>query len=181
MITILVEDCNDFSQDFYDSTVAAIHISDEKCSCGSKGCLIRYGHYTRSVKFMSELIPLSMQRVRCTDCGVTHAISLSTIVPYSQTSLPDQQEIIGHVVNGTSPAPVMEQNTLIDENNVKYIVRQYKKHWAQILLFLGKTLKDSLAEPCLRTFSRQFMQNRRTANILCTSTNIPLPDIPPGN
>ena len=65
----------------------------------------------------------------------------------------------------------MESNLLIDENNVKYIIRQFKKHWKQRLLAEALDIMDELAVPCLRIYSRQFMQVHRTRNKLCTCAN----------
>ena len=77
-----------------------------------------------------------------------------------------QQEILACVENGVSPEPVMDRNILIDENNVKYIIRQFRRHWKQRILSLGLSLSDHLTVPSLAAFSRQFMQIHRTRNIL---------------
>lgn len=76
-----------------------------------------------------------------------------------------------NICSGTSPEAILAENLLIDENNVKYIVRQYRRHWKQRLLSIGQTLLDSLTVPCLHAYFRQFMQIHRTRNILCTYTN----------
>ena len=133
-----------------------------KCTCGRSGCLIRYGHYRRHVKIMSDLLCLIVQRVRCKECGTSHALIPSVLVPYSQIPLGDQQEILERVENGVSPEPVLNRNILIDENNVKYIIRQFRQHWKQRILSLGLSLSDPLTVPSLAAFSRQFMQIHRT-------------------
>ncbi len=171
MITVLVKDSNHFSQEFYDQIIAGLQLQSLECTCGKKGCLILYGHYTRIVKYKSKTIRLSVQRVMCTECHTTHALLLSLIVPYSQIPLADQQEILEDIDQGQSPDPVLDRNTLIDENNVKYIIRQFRRHWKQRLLSIGKTLQDNLTVPCLHAFFRQFMQIHRTRNKLYTSTN----------
>ncbi len=171
MITVPVKESNHFSQKFYDQVIAGIQLHMVECTCGKKGCLIRYGHYRRMVKFRSHTVSLSVQRVLCKACHTTHAILLSLIVPYSQIPLEDQQGILRAVDGGESPDPIMERNLLVDENNVKYIIRQYRRHWKQRLHYLGLTLSDSLPVPCLQAFFRQFMQIHRTRNKLCTCTN----------
>lgn len=171
MITVFIKECNQFSQESYDQAIAGVQIHMVECTCGKRGCLIFYGHYVRNVKFLSELIPLSVQRVYCRECHTTHALLPSLIVPYSQIPLADQQEILDDISKRRSPDAVMERNLLIDENNIKYIVRQYRRHWEQRLLAVGLTLRDSLTIPCLHAYLRQFMQIHRTRNILCTSTN----------
>lgn len=142
-----------------------------ECTCGKKGCLIRYGHYKRSVKLNSVLIRLSVQRVFCTECLVSHALIPSIFVPYSQIPLHDQQQILDCTEKGMDTGPVMENNLLIDENNIKHIIRQFRKHWRQRLLSAALGILDDLTVPCLRVYSRQFMQIHRTRNKLCTYTN----------
>ncbi len=173
MITVLFQDCKDFSQDIYDQAIGSLQLHQIECTCERKGCLIRYGHYKRSVKFMSTLIPLCIQRVRCKECGASHALSPSLLVPYSQIPLEDQQEILACREGGKSPEAVMERNYLVDENHVKYIYRQFKKHWKERLATLCLSLTDHLTVPCLDFYSMQFMQIRKTPNKLCVQTNIP--------
>ena len=179
MITVLMEDCNGFSQDLYMKLIDGLQMHMVECTCGKKGCLILFGHYWRTVKYLSNAIRLCVQRVYCKECGKTNALLPSLLVPYSQIPRQDQQEILHDMDSGSSPEPVMERNTLIDENHIKYIFSQFKKHWAQRLLSLGLSLLDDLTSPCLKVFSRQFMQIHRTRNILCSFTNTPLPDTVP--
>jgi hypothetical protein len=60
----------------------------------------------------------------------------------------------------------LDRNPQIDENNVKHIIRQYKKHWKERLLSICLSIHDRLTIPCLSAFSRQFMQIHKTPNIL---------------
>lgn len=123
------------------------------------------------MKFRSVLIFLSIQRVLCTQCGASHALIPSLLVPYSQATLHDQQQILDCFDKGQGFGDVMESNILIDENNIKYIIRQFKKYWKQRLLSAALDIRDELTSPCLYIYSRQFMQIRRTRNKLCTCTN----------
>ena len=179
MITVLMDECNGFSQDLYKKLIDSLQMHMVECTCGKKGCLILFGHYRRTVKYLSNAIRLCVQRVYCKECGKTNALLPSLLVPYSQIPRQDQQEILHDMNNGSSPEPVMERNTLIDENNIKYIFSQFKKHWEQRLLSLGLSLLDDLTSPCLEVFLRQFMQIHRTRNKLCSFTNTPLPDTAP--
>ena len=171
MITVIFEECNDFSQEYYDRTIDNLQLHMIECTCGKKGCLVRYGHYKRSVKLNSVLIRLSLQRVRCMECLVSHSLFPSLLVPYSQVLLQDQQQILDCAEKGQNMEPIMERNFLIDENNIKYIIRQFRKHWKQRLLSAALAILDDLTVPCLSIYSRQFMQIRRTRNKLCTCTN----------
>ena len=166
MITVYFKDCNRFSQNIYKKVIDNLPIFQLKCSCGKSGCLILFGKYERQVKYMSRSISIEIQRVRCRECGRTHALLPSLLVPYSWIPLKDQQDILRSVEEGRSFLAVLERNPLIDESDVKYIVRQFRRHWKQRLLSAGLTLCDELIKPCFSRFSRQFMQIHRTPNIL---------------
>lgn len=166
MITVLFPSDKPFSDVLYYTFLQNLNLFLIECTCHKKGCLIFYGWYTRKVKLPTELLTLSVQRVRCKECGKTHALIPSLLVPYSQITLKDQQDILILAENGLPPADVMERNTLIDENHVRYIIRQYKKHWKERLLSISLAIRDSLVIPCLSAFSRQFMQIHKTPNIL---------------
>lgn len=161
-----MKECKYFSQDLYDTVIEGFPLHTVRCTCGSIGELIRYGHYHRTVKFMSQSIRLCVVRVMCKNCGHTHAILLSVIVPYSQVMLRDHQDILIAYHTGQQTEPIMERNILIDENTIKYVVRQYLRHWKQRLLSMGASLMEELTPPCFANYSRQFMQIHRTRNIL---------------
>ena len=171
MITVIFKECNHFSQKEYDRMMDGLQLFQVECTCGKKGCLIRYGYYNRYVKLNSVLMQLSIQRVRCTQCFVSHALMPSILVPYSQVPLHDQQQILDCTVEEQDMEPIMQNNLLIDENNIKYIIRQFNKHWKQRLLSAALNIMDDLTASCLAVYSMQFMQIRRTRNKLCTCTN----------
>lgn len=93
MITVITEECNEISQEFYDNTMDSIQTCQFKCSCGHCGCLVGHGSYIRSVKTALGKIPLVIRRVQCRLCHATHALLPSAIVPYSQISLSDHAAI----------------------------------------------------------------------------------------
>lgn len=164
MITIFVDSCNPISQKKYDDIISSLQLHQLSCPCCGKAARMTfYGRYARSVKQDGELVQLRIRRVICSECGKTHALLLSEIVPYSRTLLQDQADIISG-----SPATVMERNPLIDESCVRSILRQFKKHWEQVLLSADIPLHPlrSLAEACFSFMGRQFMQIKRTPNIL---------------
>ena len=167
MITIYIKNCNPLSQNIYDNTINNLQLHTVSCTCGCKGCLIRYGSYKRTLKVMSHMFRLRVTRVLCKNCHHTHALIPSSIVPYSQIPLDDQQDIIrnAYTSNGQMKA-IMEKNLLIDENTIKYILRQYRRHWKERLAAIGLSLKEELTVPCFKNYARQFMQIRSTPNIL---------------
>lgn len=164
MITIFVDSCNPISQKKYDKIISRLQLHQLSCPCCGKAARMTfYGCYSRSVKQNGELVRLRIRRVICSECRATHALLLSEIVPYSRTLLEDQADIISG-----NPAVVMERNLLIDENCVRSILRQFKKHWEQILLAADIPFHPlrGLVETCFSFRSRQFMQIKRTPNIL---------------
>lgn len=172
MITVQSEFFKEFSQDNYNNLINNIQIHQLMCTCGKIGLLIFYGFYKRKIKTASGKITLYIQRVFCKECKKSHAILPAEIVPYSQVSCPDQQEIISYVENGDSPDKVLEEKPSIDENNVKHIIRQFRKHWKERLASINLPVMGEVVGPCFRAFSRQFMQIHRTCNTLYILTNI---------
>lgn len=169
MITVTVEECNSFSQDYYDSIVFSLQIHQLTCSCGHSGCLTLHAYYKRKVKPPdgSEVI-LRITRVKCSEWGATHAILLSSIVPYSQISLSVQQIIVDAYESDDDTLSVCTDTGTIDENNVKSVIRRYLRHWQQRLLSFRIVLSPIrlLVERCFSFYSVQFMQIRRTFNTL---------------
>ena len=164
MITIFVDCCNPISQEIYDSIISSIQIHQLVCPCCHKAARMAFfGSYTRSVKQDGVLMELRVSRVICNECGSTHALLLSGIVPYSRTLLQDQADIIC----GKSQT-VMEHNPLIDESCVRSILRMFRKHWKQAVLSASIPLHplQHLVAGSFSFFSRQFMQIKRTPNIL---------------
>ena len=154
------------SQDYYDRLIFSLPIHQLECSCGETGFLIFYGFYNRKVKSDGELIVLRIQRVKCRKCGKTHAILPASLVPCSQISLQDQQQIIYDASKSGHCSGVMERNPLVDENNAGHILRQFRRHWQDRLISLGLSVTDRLVRPCFLHFSMQFMQVRRIPNVL---------------
>lgn len=165
MILISVKDYNQFSQDYYDSVINNLPFHQLKCSCGHSACLSIHAYYTRSVFLPDGIYPLRICRVRCSACGRTHALLLSSLVPYDRISLLDQHTVICAYEDGTDRNAVCDQNPTIDENNVKAIIRRYTHFWLQRLLSESIRLREisSLIRNCFSFYSMQFMQIRGTA------------------
>ena len=172
MITIFVGDCNHISQSFYDSVINNLQLHQLKCPCGHSCCLRVHAYYIRSVKTGTGRIKLRVLRVICSECGHTHAILLSSIVPYSQTMAADQQCICMDYGSGSNPYEICDRNPLIDENNVKSVILNFRRHWKEKLRSLRIKLSpiDNLVRSCFADYSMQFMQIRPTPNILFMDT-----------
>lgn len=169
MITIIADKINTLNQISYNNFLQNIEMHQLSCSCGLSGCLIKHGYYSRSIKTSCGIILLSIRRVKCKHCGKTHAIFPVLIVPYSRVLLNTHLSIITTYISKSSFEPIMMANEYIDESNIKYIIRQFLRHWKERIAAFGFSVFDSLdilSKQCLNTFKRQFMQIKCTANIL---------------
>ena len=116
MITLKTEKNKRISQEEYDEEIKKLPIHQLRCPfCGHAGTMIKYGRYTRWVKVAGEMVQLRIQRVRCKECGATHAVVLTYIVPYQWERLEEQIEILQHWLRGEDNKEVMERNNLIDD------------------------------------------------------------------
>lgn len=172
MITIFVRDCNQFSQSFYNSVLDSVQFHQLTCSCGHSACLHVHGYYKRSIKQPDGKVRIRICRVRCSECGVTHALLLSSMVPYSQISLSDQHQICLDYEGHISSSNVCESNPSIDENNVKSVRRSYLLRWKEMLRSLRIPLRPvpELVCSCFSNYFSQFMQIHRGRNRLFIPT-----------
>ena len=172
MITILVQNCNLISQSFYDSVINRIQFHQLTCTCGHSACMTIHGYYQRSLKLPTGALRLRICRVRCSECGKTHALLLSSIVPYSQMRTCDQQQICFAFEQQFSTSSVCDSNPEIDENNVKSVLRNYRCSWREMLKALRISLSPltSLITSCFANYSAQFMQIHRGRNRLFSYT-----------
>lgn len=87
MISLKV-DCltSDLTQRFYDDFINSIDVHSLACTCGSHDNII-HGYYNRKVRTDKSNVILKITRIRCKQCGKTHALLLSLIIPYKSVSL----------------------------------------------------------------------------------------------
>lgn len=172
MITILVQDCNHISQSFYDSVINCIQFHQITCTCGHSACMSIHGYYQRSIKLPHGTIRLRICRVKCSMCGATHALLLSSIVPYSQIRLCDQHRICLDFEEHLRTSEICESNPEIDENNVKAVLRKYKHRWREMIRSLRIPLSPvpDLVKSCFSFYSSQFMQIHRGRNRIFSCT-----------
>lgn len=172
MITIFVRNCNQISQSFYDSVMNSLQFHQLTCSCGHSACLSVHGYYHRTVKTDGVHLRLRICRVKCSECGATHALLLSSMVPYSQILLSDQVTICLAFESGSDPSAVCEDNPAVDENNVKSVLYGYRHHWREKLRSLRIPLLPlhHLIISCFSFYSAAFMQIHRGRNHLFSTT-----------
>ena len=119
--------------------------------------------------------PSSYLSRKCSICGHTHALLLSVFVPYSQIPLPVQVEIISCYSENNSFSSIMENTPSIDENNIRYIIRQYLRHWKQRLLSENIPPKPPLSQfiqKCFAMWNRQFMEMKNMFNFIKKTKDI---------
>lgn len=172
MITLLVEENNTLTPNFYNKLINNLQFHQLTCPCGHSGCLSVHGYYHRFIKTPSGKVRFRICRVICECCGHTHAILLSSMVPFSQVSLSDHVSIISSHETGVSQETLMNANPSIDESNCRYIIRCFKKFWYEKLQSerIRLTPVRSLIRSCFAYFSHQFMQIKNTPNILFLNT-----------
>lgn len=172
MITLFVEENNPLTPNFYNSLINNLQIHQLTCPCGHSGCLSVHGYYHRYIKTSSGKVCFRICRVKCECCRHTHAILLSSMIPHSQISLKDHISIIHNYEQHQSQKPVMNNCPSIDESCIHAIIRKYLLYWKQKLLS-EKIIFSSvltLVSSCFSHFNRQFMQIKRTPNILFLNT-----------
>ena len=171
MLTVLVQDFNTFTQEFYNSVIESLQFHLLECTCGHAGCLSIHGYYTRSVITPHGRITLSICRVICSECGHTHALLLSSMVAYSQIPAEDQRIIAEAYETELKPHKVCTPDSGIYESVFKTVTRRYTKHWRERLRAEGISLASlpNLTRECFSHYSRQFMQIRGTPNKLFVS------------
>ena len=172
MITLFVEEYNPLTPNFYNDLVSNLQFHQLTCPCGHSGGVSVHGYYNRSIKLPSGKAIFRICRVICEHCGHTHAILLSSMVPYSQVSTSDHIDIIDNYSNHNSQDSVMNSNPCIDESCYRYIIRCYLRYWNEKLRSERLSLSPIclLIRSCFAYFSRQFMQIKNTPNILFLNT-----------
>ena len=168
MITIETENYNYISQDFYNNTIDSIDLNLLPCTCGHSGSLTFHGSYKRKVQLLDEILVLTVARVRCSACGHTHALLLSSIIPYSQIPAAVQIDTIAALEDGIPLDSVLSGQCCVDESNLRSIIRSYRLHWKERLLSesISLTPVSLLIRSCFSSFSRSFMQIKNTRNKL---------------
>lgn len=143
-----------------------------ECSCGHSGCLSFHGFYSRSIIMPEGKVNLIVWRVKCSECGHTHALLLSSMVPYSQIPAKTQLEIVTTYEEGSGLNKLCSSGCGIDENNIKSVIRRYVKFWRARLIAAGVSLSSlpALITSCFSHYSKQFMQVRKTHNKLVLSS-----------
>ena len=131
-----------------------------RCSCGHAGCLVRHGYYSRRLKTLGETIILRILRVKCKECGRTHAILPEVVVPYSQIPADLQQYMLLYPLGSPELEELMQSNCDITESNILAVRSRYRRNWKERLLTMGMRVQTDIVDLIKGSFSvfhRQFM------------------------
>ena len=123
MITLLVEENNPLTPDFYNYVLYNLQFHQLKCICGHSCCLSIHGYYYRYIKTDEGKVRFRICRVKCGQCGHTHAILLSSMVPYSQISFSDHQTIIMDFEAETPSNVTLSSALSFDESNFRLMMK----------------------------------------------------------
>lgn len=173
MITIFTKNFNSFSQDLYFNFIESTPLNKLVCpSCKHRGCLKIHAYYKRKVRTHETTITLSICRVKCSFCHVTHAILPSSIIPYFQIPLIDIINTIKSYESHKSLKDILKDIASLDFSNYYRIISIYLKYWKQRLISFKISLSsiDDLVISCLKLFFCQFMQIAKIPNILFLDT-----------
>lgn len=169
MITVICEKFNTLDQkneiiqrNYDDFINHKVDFCNLKCSCGHDHCLTKHAYYFRTLKTLFGSFRIRILRVKCSICCRTHAIMISCIIPYSQILLKQHMEIITHSLSSLEDLMI---RYMIDEAHIRYIKRQYHKHWKQNLSDLKIAIDSRLSLHCFHYLKKQFMQIRNMPNI----------------
>lgn len=95
MITFFSDDFN-ISQKHYSDSLDLIDFDLIECSCHNTHCLYIHAYYLRFVKSPIGRFPIRILRLKCSVCGITHALIPASIIPYTQRSFHDTLRVFVH-------------------------------------------------------------------------------------
>lgn len=72
-----------FNQFVYDRLIRSINFNKIECSSCHSHSWTFHAYYDRHTDFFNRDIVIRILRVQCTDCGVTHAVLIQEMIPYS--------------------------------------------------------------------------------------------------
>ena len=148
--TLSVKNFNPLSQRTYDDIISGLQLHMLTCpSCGHSGTLTRHAYYTRTVRTPDGIIPLRLLRLKCS-CGHTHAVLISSIVPYSRTSLEDHIFIISSGYKPDAVAKIQLSIPEISFRSIRSICRIFASYWKERLISFGISLSDTGKLTCTK-------------------------------
>lgn len=178
MITLYVEDLNtEITQDIYDGYINQIDVHHLECTCQRHDMVI-HGYYTRNLRIHDHTISLKILRVRCNSCHHTHAILLSSIVPYQSIALNIQIQIIREndvkLDESQSDLETEEDNMIynpdIGPQIIYRILKRFRSKFKAWISLKRLIWDSSLSIHAYQDFKSNFMQTHKGRYILNLNT-----------
>ncbi len=162
-------------QTIYDLIVDDLQLVQIRCNeCNQCGFVV-HGYYDRRLKRClkngESSARITILRIRCTHCGKTHAVLLSSMIPYSQLSVEDSISII-ELEHNCQINSFLDEHYWIETDDVFNTRKKFRHYWKERLLSSRLFLHmENLTESCIEQFRLQFMQIRcRSIFFLSSST-----------
>ena len=157
MITLKVDKLNrEISQKLYDEIIESVDIHLLECTCKRHNMVV-HGYYSRNIKTHNGNVELVILRVRCKDCGKTHAVLISLIVPYQSIEMSVQIKII----TDNDIEKIMYCNPNIDELDIYRVKERFRLRYKSFMKSLNLTFEDDLVFLSFKYFKSNFMQTHR--------------------
>ena len=154
MITLKVDNLNrEISQKLYDEIIESVDIHLLECTCKRHNMVV-HGYYSRKIKTNNGNIELVILRVRCKDCGKTHAVLISFIVPYQSIEM----SVLIDIIDDGDIEKIMSANPSIDEISVYRVKKRFKSRYKSWMKSLNLTFEDDLVFLSFEYFKSNFMQ-----------------------
>lgn len=164
MISLNIKNCNTNSNYFIKNSLNNIiydyvvqykeaDFSSFSCPhCSHKGTMVRNGYYSRKVNVNCKLHNIKIYRVICKECGRSHAVLPSFIIPYIQTPLNEAFIIINDYEDKKSTTPDtyrIIKSYLNWQNRLKSVLLSFKDNIVTILM------------TCINKFKMFILQNHK--------------------
>lgn len=153
-----VNNVNHLTQEIYDTLIELIILSALKCPCGNVG-FHGHGTYVRCVKLSAIVLHLTIRRVRCPECGKTHALIPDCLIPWSQIPL-ETTILLIRAENQTEINQIKDEQVNITDEDVHNVRIRFRKFWKERMISYGIEYDPSLTDTCVSLFGKQFMQIR---------------------
>ena len=154
MITLKVDNLNrEISQKLYDEILESVDIHLLECTCKRHNMVV-HGYYSRNIKTHNGNIELVIMRVRCKDCGKTHAVLISFIVPYQSIEI----SVLIDIIDDGDIEKIMADNLSIDELDIFRVKERFRLRYKSFMKSLNLTFEDDLVFLSFKYFKSNFMQ-----------------------
>jgi hypothetical protein len=164
MLAVLIGKVKSFSKEIYQNAMAKLDLHSLACSCGHAGCLTVHGYYTRKVRDQNGFFLVNIMRVKCKECGRTHALLPEALVPYSQIPVDIQRDILLFKIGSDEMENLLLGDSAISVNDIYRVRAKYRAHWKERVITACASLRieiEELLKRCYAEFKMQFMQIRR--------------------